>query len=343
MSSFVLVPGTKTKGTKTKLVAEYSRFCYAESQLEANDKPSAAREMFMADYSIGPLELVLDARAALAETPVWDDLTQTLYWVDIEGCCIHRYDPADGSDQSFLMDQRVGSIALRQAGGLVAAMQNGFYLIDLEKGSVHPIADPERDLTNNRFNDGKCDPAGRFWAGTMGLSKPRQPVGALYSLFADHQVHRMLSGVRTSNGLAWSLDQRTLYYIDTPCQTVDALDYDLETGEIANRRPVIHIPADQGRPDGMTIDRAGMLWVAHWSGWQIARYNPHTGDQLAVIRVPVENVSCCTFGGADLDWLYITTAREGQSEAALEKQPLAGGIFRVQVSIAGLPAARFAG
>lgn len=297
----------------------------------------------MTPFSAGALELALGARASLAETPVWDDRSQVLYWVDIEGCRIHCFDPAAGTDRHIEFGQRVGSVALREGGGLVAALQHGFYLVDPDRGSARPIADPESDLPDNRFNDGKCDPAGRFWAGTMGMAKPRQAVGSLYSLDAGHEVRRMLTGVKTSNGLAWSLDHKTLYYIDTACQSVDAFDYDLSAGTISHRRPVIQIPADQGRPDGMTIDRAGMLWVAHWAGWQIARYDPATGEQLAVIRVPAEKVSCCTFGGPDLDWLYITTAREGLSDAQLLGQPEAGGIFRVQVSIGGLPADRFVG
>jgi len=297
----------------------------------------------MAEKTIGKLELTLDARAALAETPVWDDRQQQLYWVDIEGCAIHCLDPATGTDRSYVLNQRVGSIALRENGGLIAALQHGFYQIDYENQSYKAIADPEADLPDNRFNDGKCDPAGRFWAGTMGMSKPRRPVGALYLLHADHRIEKKVTGVKTSNGLAWSLDQRTLYYIDTACQSVDAFDYDQQTGAIANRHTAIRIPVDQGRPDGMTIDRDGMLWVSHWAGWQIARYNPLTGEQLATISVPAEKVSCCTFGGPQLDWLYITTAREGLSDEELEKQPHAGGIFRVQVPVGGLPVNRFAG
>lgn len=297
----------------------------------------------MAKKTIGKLELALDARAALAETPVWDERQQLLYWVDIEGCAIHCLNPANGTDRAYVLNQRVGSVALRDRGGLTAALQHGFYNVDFENETLEAIADPEADLTDNRFNDGKCDPAGRFWAGTMGMSKPRRPAGSLYVLHADRRIEQKLTGVKTSNGLAWSLDHRTLYYIDTACQSVDAFDYDQETGEIANRRVAVQISADQGRPDGMTIDREGMLWVAHWSGWQIARYNPLTGGQLAVISVPAEKVSCCVFGGPQLDWLYITTAREGLSAEELQKQPHAGGIFRVQVPVGGLPADRFAG
>jgi len=297
----------------------------------------------MADNSFGELELAFDARAALAETPVWDDREQLLYWVDIEGYAIHCLNPADGTDRAYVLNQRVGSIALREKGGLIAALQHGFYQVDFENQSCAAIADPEADLPDNRFNDGKCDPAGRFWAGTMGMSKPRRPVGALYLLHPDYRFEQKVTGVKTSNGLAWSLDHRTLYYIDTACQSVDAFDYDQQSGSITNRRVVVQIPTDQGRPDGMTIDRAGMLWVAHWSGWQIARYNPLTGEQLSVIPVPAEKVSCCTFGGPQLDWLYITTAREGLSDEELQKQPHAGGLFRVQVAVGGLLTNRFAG
>lgn len=297
----------------------------------------------MADVVVMKPDLVLDARAAVAETPVWDDRTQMLYWVDIENCRIHRFDPATGEDRFFDAGQMAGSIALRENGSLIAALANGFYYFDFDAGQLNAIADPESDLPANRFNDGKCDPAGRFWAGTMGLTKPRQPVGSLYVLDNDLSIRRQVTGVKTSNGLAWSLDHKILYYIDTHCQTVDAFDYDLKSGTIANRRVAVRIPDDQGRPDGMTIDSEGMLWVAHWSGWRVARYDPKTGEQLAAVQLPVANVSCCTFGGRDLDVLYITTARKDLSEDQLGGQPLAGGLFAVHPGVTGLKADRFQG
>ncbi len=286
------------------------------------------------------IKLALDARAELGECPVWDDRRHKLFWVDIEGCAIHCFDPETGNDRQIDVGQRVGAIALCGDGGLVAAMAHGFYNVDFDVGLIAAIGDPEADKPNNRFNDGKCDPAGRFWAGTMGMSKPRQPVGGLYVLEAG-QIRQALDGVSVSNGLAWSADKRTMYYIDTQLQTVDAFDYQLTIGALANRRSIIRLPEGTGRPDGMTIDAEGMLWVAHWGGWQVGRYDPATGRQLTRIDVPAEFVSSCAFGGLNLDTLFITTSRKGINSTDLEAQPSAGGVFCVKPGYLGLSAARY--
>jgi sugar lactone lactonase YvrE len=204
------------------------------------------------------------------------------------------------------------------------------------------LAEVEAHLPENRFNDGKCDPAGRYWAGTMSLTD--QPSkGALYQLEADHTVKRLIPDVSISNGLAWTSDGGTMYFADTPTRQIAAFDYDLVTGDVNNRRTVVHIPEDQGFPDGMTIDSEGMIWVAHWDGWQVSRWNPNTGEQLCAIPVPASQVTSCTFGGPDLDQLFITTARVGLDEEELSKQPLAGGVFRAMPGVKGVPANRYRG
>lgn len=295
------------------------------------------------NLEMGQLELILDVRAELAEGPIWDEQQQKLYWVDIIGCQVHCFDPLTGQDQAVNVAQMVGTVVLRAGGGLVLAMQRGFYFCDFTTGELIPIGDPEADLPDNRFNDGKCDPAGRFWAGTMGTISPRQPSGALYVLDPDLGIRKMIDGVQVSNGIVWSLDQRTMYYIDTPLKTVDAFDYDLASGTVANRRPVIRIAAGEGGPDGMAIDSEGMLWVAQWGGWQIGRYDPLTGKKLARIDLPTQHVSACAFGGPDLHDLYITTARENIPPEALASQPHAGSLFRIRTGVRGLPAFRFRG
>ncbi|HMO58075.1 MAG TPA: SMP-30/gluconolactonase/LRE family protein [Roseiflexaceae bacterium] len=288
------------------------------------------------------VELVIDAGATLAEGPVWDIAAQRLYWVDILEHRVHTFDPQHGTQQVFDIGQYVGAAVPRRSGGLILAIQHGFAHLDLASGTITQLVDVEADLPDNRFNDGKCDPAGRFWAGTMSLSG-RQGAGSLYRFDPDQTVHRMVSDVSISNGLAWKSDLTTMYYIDTPTLTVTALDYDHARGAVANRRVVITIPDGQGGPDGMTIDAEGMLWVAHWGGSCVTRWDPAQGRLLQQFDIPAAQVTSCCFGGPGLDELYITTASYGLSAEARAAQPAAGGIFRVRPGVQGLPADSYAG
>jgi sugar lactone lactonase YvrE len=287
-------------------------------------------------------DLVLDAQATLGEGAIWDADREALYWVDIVGCQVHVYDPATGQDRVIDVGQYVGTVVPRRSGGLMLALHRGFASLDLETGQVKMVADPEQRLPGNRFNDGKCDPAGRFWAGTLALDGTPE-VAALYRLDPDTSVHRMLDGVTCSNGIVWTLDNKTMYYIDTGLRRVDAFDYDHETGEISGRRTAFEVPAEMGYPDGSTLDSEGMLWVALWQGSAVSRWNPETGELLQVVYVPAPNVTSCALGGSHLDRLYITTARNGMSEEALADYPLAGGLFCADVGVTGLPAVGFAG
>ena len=228
-------------------------------------------------------------------------------------------------------------------GGVVAALRDGFAFIDTDTAEVSPICDPEEDKPESRFNDGKCDPAGRFWAGTCSETCDVAGAGSLCCLDADLQTRKALDNLTIANGLAWSPDRKTMYYIDTPTFEVWAFDYDLETGEIRDRRTAVPVPEDAGFPDGMTIDAEGMLWVAHWGGSRVCRWNPDTGEKLGEVRLPVQNVSSCVFAGESLDTLYITTSRLGLEEEALKDQPLAGGLFCVTPGVPGTPTDAFAG
>jgi sugar lactone lactonase YvrE len=295
--------------------------------------------MAMADV----VDLVLDARAALGEGAIWNRALQRLHWVDISGHRVFTYDPATGENRAADVGQMVGTVVPRVGGGLLLALHEGFATLDLATGGLTLLPrPPEHDPATARFNDGKCDPAGRFWAGTMSLVKG-QPLGRLYRLDADGSQRVMLREARTSNGIAWSLDRRTMYYIDTPLMRVDAFDYDDATGAIAGRRPVITIPPGIGRPDGSTLDAEGMLWVAMWDGGRVTRWDPRTGRLLQTIRLPVTRVTSCAFGGPELDILYLTSAREGLTEAQLAAQPLAGGLFRARPGVRGLPAPAYRG
>jgi sugar lactone lactonase YvrE len=290
-----------------------------------------------------PWQLVLPHQCLLGEGPVWDARAERIYWVDITRHEIH-FCAADGlAHQVINTGQPVGAVALYKKDMLVAALQKGFAFIDLRDGSIEWIGNPERDITGNRFNDGKCDPAGRFWAGTMNVHGEKE-AGNLYALETDGRVVLKLKGVSVSNGMAWSPDGRVFYFIDTATRAVSAFDYDKAVGRISNRRVVIKIPPEMGKPDGMTIDAEGMLWVALWDGWGISRWDPFTGKLLCQIKLPVSRVTSCTFGGKDLRDLYVTSARIGLSEEELQEQPLAGSLFVFRgLPFQGIPAIAFGG
>lgn len=288
------------------------------------------------------METISGIQAVLGEGPTWDDQRKVLYMVDITSQQILEYDPQEETVHKIALGQMIGALVPRQKGGLLLALQHGFHSYDTHSGKLTAIHDPEEHLPGNRFNDGKCDPAGRFWAGTLSLTGESNKA-ALYRVDKDLSVSRMVESVSCSNGLAWSLDGRTLYYIDTPTKLVNAFDYEVATGSISNRRTVIRFEQSKGVPDGMTIDEEGMLWIAHWGGAQVSRWNPETGEQLGSLALPVPLVTSCTFGGTDLDELYITTAREGMSEEELRKYPLSGCLFRTKPGVKGRKAVMFQG
>lgn len=291
-------------------------------------------------------ELMLDAKVLLGEGPWWNAKTQQLYWVDIEGCAVHIFDPATGQDRKIEVGQMVGCVVGRKSsrpqGEVLVALQNGFYNLDLETEALTLLVDPESHLPENRFNDGKCDSRGRLWAGTTRVNHD-EPEGYLYRVDHDLSVHRQLDDVWISNGLTWSLDDRTMYYIDSPTGQVVAFDFSATAGEIGNERLVIEIPEGGGSPDGMTIDEEGMLWIALWDGWRVIRVNPEKGEIIDEVKLPVARPTSCVFGGANLDELFITTASTRMPAEELAKQPSAGGLFRCKPGVKGLPMVEFAG
>jgi sugar lactone lactonase YvrE len=263
--------------------------------------------------------------------------------VDIEKRRIHCYHPGDDATRTYTLAQRIGSLVRRERGGLLLALENGFWRFDPETEALEHLHDPEPDRPGNRFNDGKCDARGRFWAGTMDAAQEVADAGSLYCLDTDGRVERHLGSVGISNGLAWSADGRRMYYIDSPTRRVDVFDYDLDAARFANRRTAFEIPEGLGFPDGMSIDVEGKLWVAIWGGSMVARFDPDTGAMLAQVPVPAAHVTSCAFAGPALDELYITTARQGLDENALAAQPTAGGLFRARVPVPGLPAEPYRG
>jgi sugar lactone lactonase YvrE len=277
--------------------------------------------------------------AYLAESPIWDADSRTLLWVDIMAGDVHRLDPATGRDLITHVDVPVGAVAARRAGGLILAAGVGFATLDEQAGTLGWLW--TRGV-GDRMNDGKCDPAGRFLAGT--LSYARDPGAcALYRLDTGGQVSTVLDGVTLSNGLGWSPAGDLMYFADTPLERVDVLDYDLATGAVAGRRTFVDLHDVPGRPDGLTVDADGAVWIAMARGGAVRRYTAD-GRLDLVIEFPVRLVTSVTFGGDGLGDLYVTSSREGLSETDLAGQPLAGSVFAVAGTGArGLPANTFAG
>jgi sugar lactone lactonase YvrE len=284
-------------------------------------------------------DLVVDAHATLGEGARWDLADRRLYWVDIVAPALHVYDPATDTDRVVPVDRYLGAVAPRASGGLIAAVQEGFATLDPTTGAVDLLTAVHASDSGLRMNDGNCDPQGRFWAGSMALDE-RPGAGSLYRLDPDGSVVTMLTDVTISNGIVWSPDEATVYYIDTPTRRVDAFSFDPDEGTIRDRRPIVSVPAGPGSPDGMTIDADGCLWVALYGGSAVHRYTPN-GVLDAVLPIPATATTCCAFGGADLDVLYITTAAKGTPPGAVE--PHAGGLFAVDPGVRGLPTTPYAG
>ena len=281
-------------------------------------------------------EIIYDACAKLGEGPAWDAKTQTLYWVDILDKRVYYH--REGDDGFIQLDDMPGCLAPTKNGTLLVAARASFLDLNPTTGKKTILATLD-EPADNRFNDGKCDPTGRFLAGTMNLDETT-PSGALYS-FDGQSVTRLMDGIRISNGLAWSPDYKTLYYIDTPTREVKAFDYDLSTGQIANPRVAITVPETLGWPDGMTSDTDGNLWIAMWGGAQVTRWNPQNGELLEQIALPAKNVTSCAFGGDDLNVLYITSARKGLEQADLTAYRHSGSLMRVQTKIQGMSTFEF--
>ncbi len=284
---------------------------------------------------------VLDAKARLGECPRWDNLTQTLYWVDIKSFELHAFHPESKTDRFLKLPEEIGCFSLRDKGGFIAGMRSGFAYIDSLEGGISYIGDPEAHKSDNRFNDGRCDRRGRFWAGTINEAKSAQD-GALYRLDIQKHIKYMAGHVLTSNGLAFSPDDKTLYYSDTPNHVIYAYDFDLVTGDIANKRVFQKFPVGKGRPDGAAIDQEGCYWSALYDGASVVRLSPE-GDILQKVAIPAQHCTMPAFGGPDLKTVYVTTARDGTCAADLQKYPQAGGIFAFQVDVAGLAEPTFQG
>lgn len=283
--------------------------------------------------------------ALLSESPLWHPQEQALYYCDIPGHRLHRFDPASGATGTWQFETDVASCApIAGSQDLLLAMRDGLWRFSPASGQRIPLAAAPYDTSNERFNDGKCDPQGRFWVGT--IYEPRDPaLAALYS-YHGRELLRVADGITVSNGLAWSPDGRTMYWSDTKAHTIYAFDFDAASGKSANRRVFASFPLKQpnqnlavygGRPDGAAVDAEGCYWVAMFEGARLLRLSP-AGGVLREVKLPVRCPTMPCFGGMDLRTLYVTTSREKRSAEELAQQPLAGCVLALQVDVPGLPA-----
>jgi sugar lactone lactonase YvrE len=292
--------------------------------------------------SVSDSDCVQRIAATCGESPIWSVREQALYWTDNLGGRIHRLDPESGSAESFVLGQNVMAIGLRESGGLLLALakQLAFYE---PGGELEPLMDVEQDRPRNRFNDGKADRRGRYWAGTMNDVDWDEPSGSLYCLDPGLELSRLQGEVVCANGLGWSPDDRTFYFCESFRYAIFAYDFDADSGALSARRVFATVDRTSGGfPDGLTVDAEGGVWSVHNGAGRVVRYAP---DRRVTheVEVPVPQPTSCIFGGRDLDVLYITTSRQNMSSEQLARYPLSGSVFAVRPGLSGVAEPLFAG
>jgi len=298
----------------------------------------------MADTEVTPgIEVVWKGPAKLGEGPLWHPKEQVLYWLDCIKPELHRIDPATGAHKSWIMPGTIGSIAPREAGGLVALVGTALAFITFEndEAKVTPQVEVITKESRLRLNDGKCDRQGRFWGGTVAPDFS-DPTGALYRFDTEKKMTEMVSHIKVSNGLGWSLDNKIMYYTDSLQHKIFKYNFDEKTGDISNESVFALVPESEGVPDGLTVDAEGYVWSAQWNGWRVTRYKPD-GTIDRVIRTPVQRPSSCIFGGKDLDTLYITSASQDVGEDHPLTGELDGALLAIKIGVRGLPEPAYLG
>jgi len=289
----------------------------------------------------GAFRCVLDVKARLGESPVWSSRDKALYWVDINAPSLNRFDPSSGKNLVMPMPESIGSFSLRKPAGFIVALRSGIWLARADGTLERNIAAAPYDPAHHRFNDGRCDPAGRFLVGYMNEKRDANSA-ALVRIDPDGRMTELFGDIMISNGLAWSPDGRTMYHADTPTHTVRAFDYDAATGTPSHPRVFAQWPGETDRPDGGCVDSAGNYWTAFFRGGKVLQISP-AGKTLAEYSIPAMCPTMCAFGGADLRTVYVTTARQDRDADELARLPQSGGIFAMTVDVPGLPEPAFAG
>lgn len=284
--------------------------------------------------------LAFQWEADLGEGAYWDHINSRLFWVDILKQQVHVYNPETGVNDSYSTPSRVGTVVPQTDSTAVVALEDGMYLLDLPDGQINILTPLEAENHENRFNDGKCDPLGNLWVGSMNLAET-DATGSLYKVKPDGSAEVMFQPVTISNGIVWSADGKTMYYIDTPSASIRAFDFNLELATISNERVVVKVSDSLGFPDGMAIDAEDKLWVGMWNGNAVLRFDPISGALIGKVNVPAHNVTACAFGGPELDQLYITSARVDMTPEELKEMPLSGSIFVAQPGVKGVKSAYF--
>ena len=275
----------------------------------------------------------------LGEGPIWHPERKSIFWVDILEKLLFEMNHKTQAVKSWQMPERIGTVAVETYATVIVALQGGIFRFHLENEILELLVELEKESLENRPNDGKCDVNGRLWQGTMDLGCAEN-AGSLYC-FDGKNLVKKLPNLSISNGMAWSLDNQRFYFIDSPLYRIDAYFFDEKTGEITFEKTAVTVPETMGLPDGMTIDTEGMLWVAHWGGFAVRRWNPETGELMETIEMPVPQVTSCAFGGEDLDELFITTARTGMPAEDLAKYPESGHLFKVKTTTKGIETYKF--
>ncbi len=276
----------------------------------------------------------------LGEGSIWDHKREILYWIDIESKQLFEYDPFNDTNTAWELPGKIGTVVPETKNTVIAALNDGIYRKYFSPDSLEFIAKPTSLKEEERFNDGKCDPQGRLWVGAMRI-QGRTGDSHLYKYESGAGFSEMIDGVAISNGIVWSLDGKTMYYIDTPTGRIMQYDFDPTSGEISNGKTAVEIPDSLGHPDGMTIDEEGKLWVGMWGGDAVCRFDPLNGHLSDRIKVPALNITSCAFGGKNLETLFITTASVGMNDEQRDLYPRAGGLFKVTPGVKGVKANYF--
>jgi sugar lactone lactonase YvrE len=279
--------------------------------------------------------LLYASQCELGEGPLWHTLRKTCLWVDIEEKRIFEFSQNSQRLKVWNTDKRISALFQKPDGNLIVGFQGGIGEFSLRTGQLKQLIELEKDIISNRCNDGGCDIEGRVWIGTM-EDNCKPGAGRLYCIENDLSIHIKLENLSIPNGIAWTSDQKHMYFIDSQSRQVKSFLFDSYTGHIEHEKIIIEIPEKLGMPDGMSIDEEGMLWIAHWGGFGVYRWNPLNGKLISKIHVPVPLVSSCSFAGDMFDQLIITTARKGLSKEELKQFPNSGDIFIASPGVKGM-------